>query len=72
MYDALNKGLRIARGDVLAYLNCDEQYLPGTLAFVTRYLSNIRQSTYCLGIRCSSAPTELCWPSRKPTSRSGR
>jgi len=37
MYDALNKGLRIARGDVLAYLNCDEQYLPGTLAFVTRY-----------------------------------
>jgi glycosyltransferase involved in cell wall biosynthesis len=34
MYDALNKGLRSARGDILACLNCDEQYLPGTLSFV--------------------------------------
>jgi glycosyltransferase involved in cell wall biosynthesis len=34
MYDAVNKGLRMARGEVLAYLNCDEQYLPGTLRFV--------------------------------------
>ncbi|MBU4404294.1 MAG: glycosyltransferase [Candidatus Aminicenantes bacterium] len=34
MYDAVNKGLRLAHGDILAYLNCDEQYLPGTLSFV--------------------------------------
>jgi glycosyltransferase involved in cell wall biosynthesis len=34
MYDAVNKGLRLARGEVMAYLNCDEQYLPGTLEFV--------------------------------------
>ncbi len=32
MYDAINKGLRLARGRCLAYLNCDEQYLPGALA----------------------------------------
>jgi glycosyltransferase involved in cell wall biosynthesis len=31
MYDAINKGLLLASGDLLAYLNCDEQYLPGTL-----------------------------------------
>ncbi len=37
MYDALNKGLKIAHGDILAYLNCDEQYLPGTLEFVAHY-----------------------------------
>jgi glycosyltransferase involved in cell wall biosynthesis len=37
MYDAINKGLRVARGEVLAYLNCDEQYLPGTLSFVAHY-----------------------------------
>ena len=34
MYDAVNKGFSRARGELLAYLNCDEQYLPGTLAFV--------------------------------------
>lgn len=31
MYDAVNRGFRRARGEVLAYLNCDEQYLPGAL-----------------------------------------
>lgn len=37
MYDAVNKGMRLSRGGILAYLNCDEQYLPGTLAFVNGY-----------------------------------
>ncbi len=36
MYDAINRGLRRTTGDVLAYLNCDEQYLPGALAAVGR------------------------------------
>jgi glycosyltransferase involved in cell wall biosynthesis len=31
MYDAINRGYRRATGDILAYLNCDEQYLPGAL-----------------------------------------
>ncbi len=34
MYDAVSKGMDLATGDYLAYLNCDEQYLPGTLARV--------------------------------------
>jgi len=37
MYDAVNKGFRMVGGEILAYLNCDEQYLPGTLEYVTRY-----------------------------------
>ena len=37
MYDAVNKGLKLAKGNILAYLNCDEQYLPGTLGYVKDY-----------------------------------
>ena len=31
MYDAINKGLQKGSGEFCAYLNCDEQYLPGAL-----------------------------------------
>jgi glycosyltransferase involved in cell wall biosynthesis len=31
MYDAINKGIKLSSGEVIAYLNCDEQYLVGTL-----------------------------------------
>ena len=34
MYDAVNRGLRKSSGEILSYLNCDEQYLPGALAAV--------------------------------------
>jgi glycosyltransferase involved in cell wall biosynthesis len=37
MYEAINRGFRRASGRILAHLNCDEQYLPGTLAAVVRY-----------------------------------
>jgi glycosyltransferase involved in cell wall biosynthesis len=34
MYEAINRGLKRATGKVCAYLNCDEQYLPGALSMV--------------------------------------
>ena len=34
MYDAINKGLKKGTGKIRAYLNCDEQYLPGALKLV--------------------------------------
>jgi glycosyltransferase involved in cell wall biosynthesis len=39
MYDAINRGLRRATGDILAYLNCDEQYLPGALQSVSEFFA---------------------------------
>jgi glycosyltransferase involved in cell wall biosynthesis len=40
MYDAINRGLLRARGQILAWLNCDEQYLPGTLTKVGAFFAD--------------------------------
>jgi glycosyltransferase involved in cell wall biosynthesis len=37
MYDAINRGFGRAKGEILAWLNCDEQYLPGALANVAEW-----------------------------------
>jgi glycosyltransferase involved in cell wall biosynthesis len=38
MYDAIQRGWQRADGDVLSWLNSDEQYLPGTMELVNQYL----------------------------------
>lgn len=37
MYNALNKALDLARGEIIGHLNCDEQYLPGVLQLVKKF-----------------------------------
>lgn len=37
MYDAINQGIDEAQGAIIGYLNCDEQYLPGTLSCVADF-----------------------------------
>lgn len=39
MYDAINRGFRDATGNIISWLNCDEQYLPGTLQRVADYFT---------------------------------
>ncbi|MBA2432680.1 MAG: glycosyltransferase [Chthoniobacterales bacterium] len=39
MYDAINRGLKRTRGEICCYLNCDEQYLPGTLTTIAHYFA---------------------------------
>lgn len=49
MYDAINRGLRRSTGEILAYLNCDEQYLPGTLIAVAEFFRSHPQVDVLFG-----------------------
>ena len=49
MYDAINKGLRRAGGEICSYLNCDEQLLPGSLAIVGEYFESHKDTDVVFG-----------------------
>jgi glycosyltransferase involved in cell wall biosynthesis len=49
MYDAINRGLRRATGDILGYLNCDEQYLPGALRNIDSFFEQNPQVDVVFG-----------------------
>ncbi len=40
MYDAINKGFSVAKGDILAYINSDDLYTPEVFKAVVDYFSN--------------------------------
>jgi len=48
MYDAVNRGFRRAQGEILAYLNCDEQYLPGALEKVVEFFAKHPEVDVCV------------------------
>jgi glycosyltransferase involved in cell wall biosynthesis len=47
--DAINKGMRLATGDILAWLNSDDYYLPQTLARVAAALGDVTQPRLVYG-----------------------
>lgn len=47
--DALNKGIRIARGEIVGWLNSDDVYHTGALAYVTEYFKNHPESMWLYG-----------------------
>jgi glycosyltransferase involved in cell wall biosynthesis len=49
MYDAINKGIAKMSGDLWAWINSDEQYLPGTLAYVARWFEGHRDADILCG-----------------------
>lgn len=62
MYDAVNRGFRRASGDIFAYLNCDEQYLPGSLRKVTDLFASAPDCDviFCDAIVVDSGGHYLC------------
>jgi glycosyltransferase involved in cell wall biosynthesis len=47
--EAINKGMRLAKGDVLAWLNSDDYYLPGAIAHAVRKLADVREPRLVYG-----------------------
>ena len=49
MYDAINKGFAMARGEIVAYLNSDDLYFPWTLDLVVRALASTPEADFVFG-----------------------
>ncbi len=61
---AINKGFRLATGQVLAYLNSDDVYLPGTLKAVGEYYAKTKADWItgdCIVIDENGKPSRSNW-----------
>ena len=49
--DAINKGIKLSKGEIIAYLNSDDIYYPGTLNYIGNYFSS-RSDVMAVTGRC--------------------
>lgn len=61
MYDAINKGFEKASGDIFAWLNADDIYLPGALATITRVFANYQDVHWVKGITSYINEDSFIW-----------
>jgi len=58
--DALNQGLKKATGDIIAYLNSDDYYLPSTFTKVINYFKKHPDKLWLVG-NCQVTEKKLRW-----------
>lgn len=53
MYDAINKGFSRTSGEILAWINADDYYLPGALALIAKGFSSFSEIEWLKGRTCA-------------------
>jgi GT2 family glycosyltransferase len=67
MYDAINRGIERATGDIVGILNCDEQYQPNTLARVKQAFAREPEAAIVAGDYLVVDPKQRLLAFRKVT-----
>ena len=50
MYDAINKGFNLSRGEIIAWLNSDDMYMPWAIELVVTAMTRYSHIKWCTGI----------------------
>jgi glycosyltransferase involved in cell wall biosynthesis len=58
--DAVNQGLKKSTGDIFAFINSDDYYLPDAFILVAKYFNNHPKSQWLVG-NCQVSEPKLSW-----------